>query len=91
MTGRPVVHPRGCCGPGASRHSAHLGHPPGNGPVQCMVGPPHHARRMFGYRDGSLSSRYNSKVVTTGFYGFLRTALSHPCNDWVCVRHVHSL
>jgi len=53
--------------------------------------PPHHARRMFGYRDESLSSRYNSKFVTTGYYGFLRTALSHPCNHWVCVRHVHSL
>jgi len=23
--------------------------------------------------------------------GILKTALSHRCNDWICVRHVHSL
>jgi len=62
----------------------------------CMVWaaprrPTHHARRIIGYRDESLSSRYNSNVVTTGYHGFLRTALSHPCNDWICVLHVHSL
>jgi len=53
--------------------------------------PRYHARRKFGYRDKSLSSRCNSKIVTIGYHGFLRTALSHRYNDWMCVHHVHSL
>jgi len=60
---------------------------------ECRDGarPRYHARRKFGYRDESLSSRYNSRIVTIGYHGFLRTALSHRYNDWMCVHHVHSL